>query len=113
MKSKNICKFVSADITSQLIPTQFILETDSEAMRTTTPKPVHRMVLIANYSGKLSLTNRSYRCSAGDIIILFENETYYFEGEAGFQYMYIDFIIISYLINYGLVYSALYIKRSK
>ena len=27
--------------------------------------------------------------------------------------MYIDFIIISYLINYGLVYSALYIKRSK
>ena len=27
--------------------------------------------------------------------------------------MYIDFIIISYLINYVLVYSALYIKRSK
>ena len=27
--------------------------------------------------------------------------------------MYIDFIIISYLINYGLVYSALYIKRDK
>lgn len=27
--------------------------------------------------------------------------------------MCIDFIIISYLINYGLVYSALYIKRSK
>ena len=27
--------------------------------------------------------------------------------------MCIDFIIISYLINYGFVYSAIYIKRSK
>lgn len=91
VKSKNICKFVPADIASQLMPTQFILETDSEAMRNATPKPVYRMVLITNHSGKLSLNNGSYRCSAGDIIMLFENEIYFFEGEAGFQYMYIDF----------------------
>lgn len=91
VKSKNICKFVPADIASQLMPTQFILETDSEAMRNATPKPVYRMVLITNHSGKLSINNGSYRCSAGDIIMLFENEIYFFEGEAGFQYMYIDF----------------------
>ena len=62
MKSKNICKFVPADIACQLMPTQFILETDSEAMRNVTPKPVYRMVLITNHSGKLSLNNGSYRC---------------------------------------------------
>lgn len=91
MKSKNICKFVPADITGQLMTTQFILETDPDTMRNATSKPVHRMVLITNHSGKLSLNNRSYRCSTGDIIMLFESEIYFFEGEAGFQYMYIDF----------------------
>ncbi len=91
MKSKNICKFVPADITGQLTPKQFILETDPEVMRTTEPKPVHRMTLITRQSGKLNLNNHSYHCSVGDIIMLFENETYFFQGEVGFQYMYIDF----------------------
>jgi AraC-like DNA-binding protein len=91
MKSKNICKFVPPDITSQLIPIRFILETEPDAMRNATPKPVHRMVLITNHSGKLILNNHTFRCSAGDIIMLFEGETYFFESEAGFQYMYIDF----------------------
>lgn len=91
MKSKNICKFVPADMTGQLMPTQFILETDPSAMRHSEPKPVHRIVLITNQSGKLNLNTASYPCSVGNVIILFENETYFFEGEAGFQYMYIDF----------------------
>ena len=85
VKSKNICKFVPADIASQLMPTQFILETDSEAMRNATPKPVYRMVLITNHSGKLSLNNRSYRCSAGDIIMLFENEIYFLKAKRVFN----------------------------
>ena len=91
MKSKNVCKFVPADMASQLMPTQFILETEPDAMRNTAPKSVNRMVLITRQFGKLRFNNCSYRCSAGDIIILFEGETYFFEGEAGFQYMYIDF----------------------
>ena len=91
MKSKNICKFVPADMTGQLMPTQFILETNPRAMRHSEPKPVHRIVLITNQSGKLNLNTASYPCSVGNVIILFENETYFFEGEVGFQYMYIDF----------------------
>lgn len=91
MSSKNICKFVPSDTTSQLKPTQFILETDPNTMRNSEEKPVHRMVLITHQSGKLNLSGSSYPCSVGDIIILFENETYFFEGEVGFQYMYIDF----------------------
>ena len=51
----------------------------------------HRIVLITNQSGKLNLNTASYLCSVGNVIILFENETYFFEGEVGFQYMYIDF----------------------
>jgi hypothetical protein len=91
MKSKNICKFVPADMTGQLMPTQFILETNPSAMRHSEPKPTHRIVLITNQSGKLNLNTASYLCSVGNVIILFENETYFFEGEVGFQYMYIDF----------------------
>lgn len=91
MKSKNICKFVPADMTGQLMPTQFILETNPSAMRHSEPKPTHRIVLITNQSGKLNLNTASYPCSVGNVIILFENETYFFEGEADFQYMYIDF----------------------
>ena len=51
----------------------------------------HRIVLITNQSEKLNLNTASYPCSVGNVIILFENETYFFEGEVGFQYMYIDF----------------------
>ena len=91
MKSKNICKFVPADMTGQLMPTRFILETNPSAMRHSEPKPTHRIVLITNQSGKLNLNTASYPCSVGNVIILFENETYFFEGEVGFQYMYIDF----------------------
>ena len=91
MTSKNICKFVPADMTGQLMPTQFILETNPSAMRHSEPEPTHRIVLITNQSGKLNLNTASYLCSVGNVIILFENETYFFEGEVGFQYMYIDF----------------------
>lgn len=91
MKSKNICKFVPPDASSQLMSTQFILETDPSTMRLAAQKPVHRMVLITHKSGKLNLATGSYSCSVGDIFILFENEIYSFEGEIGFRYMYIDF----------------------
>ena len=91
MKLKNICKFVPADTSSQIMSTKFILETDPNAMRIAVPKPVHRMILITHQSGKLNLPTGSYSCSVGDIFILFENETYFLEGEVGFQYMYIDF----------------------
>jgi len=91
MRSKNICKFVAADTNSQLMPLKFILESEPEAMKNTQPKASHRMVLITAQCGKFRLNNRWYDCSVGDIILFFENEIYSFEGEAGFQYMYIDF----------------------
>lgn len=91
MKIKNICKFVPSDINSQLMPTQFILESDPNAMRNSKPQSVHRMILITQQVGKLRLNNNDYECSMGDIIIIFENEIYSFEGEANFQYLYIDF----------------------
>ena len=91
MRSKNICKFVTPDTDSQLMPLRFILETEPEAMGTPTPGPVFRMVLVARQEGRFRLGNRCHRCAAGDVILFFENETYLFEGEPGFQYMYIDF----------------------
>ena len=91
VKSKNICKFVPSDTSSQLATIKFILESDPAAMGNSEPKPFHRMILIAQQTGKLHLPNRCYACSAGDLILLFEKEAYWFEGEADFQYMYIDF----------------------
>lgn len=91
MKSKNICKFIPSSVNSQLMPMRFILESKPDTMKNTEPKPVHRMVLITREIGKFNLNDRYYNCSAGDIIIFFENEIYFFEGEIGFQYMYIDF----------------------
>ena len=41
--------------------------------------------------GKFNLNGRFYDCFTGDIIIFFENETYFFEGKKDFQYIYIDF----------------------
>lgn len=91
MKSKNICKFVTPDTNSQLMLIRFILESEHDAMLQPTQNPYHRMVLITRNAGKFLLNNRSFNCSVGDIIMFFENETYSFEGENGFQYMYIDF----------------------
>ena len=91
MPTKNICKFTTPDVNSQLIPLNFILESDPQSMKKTEPEPTCRMVLIARQEGTFTLDNRYYSCSAGDIILFFENETYFFEGKANFQYMYIDF----------------------
>lgn len=91
MRGKNICKLITSEINSQLTPVNFILESNPEAMRNTEPKPVFRVVLIAKQRGKLYLSSRSYSCTVGDIIFLFENEIYHFEGEDDFQYMYIEF----------------------
>jgi len=91
VKSKNICKFVPSDVTGQLLPTQFILETEPETMGNPVLNPTHRMVLITQQSGRLHIDHCSYPCSAGNVVILFENEVYFFEGDVGFQYMYIDF----------------------
>lgn len=91
MKPKNICKLITSEKISPLTTTKFILESDPEAMRNMEPKPVFRMVLISKKSGKLRLSSRCYSCAAGDILFLFENEIFLFEGETGFQYMYIDF----------------------
>ena len=91
VKSENICKLITPEINGQLIPTQFILESKPEVMRIAYPKPVHRMVLITRQAGKLILPSRSYSCCVGDLLILFENEVFEFQGEPGFQYMYIDF----------------------
>lgn len=91
MRSKNICKLITSEVNSQLTPVNFILESDREAMRNMDPKPVFRVVLVAKQRGKLCLSSHNYSCTVGDILFLFENEIYYFEAEAGFEYMYIEF----------------------
>ena len=91
MRSKNICKFVTPDTDSHLMPLRFILETEPEAMNVPDPRPVFRMVLVTRQEGRFKLGSHHHRCAAGDVILFFENETYFFEGEPGFQYMYIDF----------------------
>ncbi len=91
MKSKNICKFVPTDISSQIVPTRFILESDAEAMKSSKSKNVNRMILVSRKRGRYNLNGRWHDCSIGDIILFFKNETCGFEGETGFQYLYIDF----------------------
>lgn len=91
MRSRNICKFVTPDTDSHLMPLRFILETEPEAMAVPNPRPFFRMVLVVRQAGRFRVGGRCHPCSAGDVILFFENETYLFEGEPGFQYMYIDF----------------------
>lgn len=91
MKSVNICKFVNSEINSQLVPTRFILESEAEVMKNPLTNPTNRIVLVTQQQGKFNLNGRFHNCFTGDIIIFFENETYFFEGENGFRYMYIDF----------------------
>ncbi len=88
---KNICKFVNSDINSQLVPIRYILESDPEVMRKGLHPKSNRMVLVVQQQGRFNLGGRFVPCSTGDIIVFFENETYYFEGDEGFKYMYIDF----------------------
>ena len=91
MYPKNICKIVTQDTSGQLIPKQFILESDVQTMRYGSTNPSNRMVLITRKSGKFEIDNNKYGCTAGDVIVFFQNERYRFEGEEGFQYIYIDF----------------------
>ena len=91
MKSKNICKFVPSYTSSPLIPIKFILESDAKCMKNLEPQPFHRMILITQQTGTLILGGHRHLCSTGDILLLFDHETYTFDGEEHFQYMYIDF----------------------
>ena len=91
VQTRNICKFITQDVSGQLLPQRFILESDRQVMTMTVTNPANRMVLVTKNAGKWKLDNQETPCRAGDIIFFFQHETYSFEGEKDFQYMYIDF----------------------
>ena len=88
----NICKFVNSDTMGQIVPMTYILETNPKVMGRAHKNTRNRLILVTKQQGGFHLNGNYYTCTTGDVIVFFENETYSFEGEEGFQYIYIDFL---------------------
>ena len=75
MNSKNICKFVSNVMDTNLNINCFILETNPEIMMLKYKSVGNRMVLVTKGKGYFNIDREYYEYEKGTLIFIFEGET--------------------------------------
>ena len=91
MLDKNICKFVVSPNSNWLTAINFIYETDVSNMSARRPINEHRLMLIIQGSGRLSVREASFALCPGNLVFFFEGETFSITPEDALEYMYISF----------------------
>ena len=91
MNSKNICKFVSNVMDTNLNINCFILETNPEIMMLKYKSVGNRMVLVTKGKGYFNIDREYYEYEKGTLIFIFEGETYSVNFLEETEYMYVDF----------------------
>lgn len=91
MTNRNICKFSPASINDGFSTRNFILETDTEIMKTKHKLACHRLVLMVRGSGQLLLDNAVIPFEAGKLVFCFQGEVLSGLPEGDCEFMYIDF----------------------
>ncbi len=91
MKSKNICKFIDPAAPTPPLVLSFVLETDFEVMRKRNSLKTHRAVLVTSGEATFSADSGHYSLTAGNLIFVFEGESFSAEPKEKCEYMYIDF----------------------
>lgn len=92
MKSQNICKFAAPSlICNTLLTFCFVRETDGEIMRRTVQLAAHRLLLVTQGSGSLSIDGTLFPLRSGTLLFALENEEIALADGEDIVYMYIDF----------------------
>ncbi|MBQ6875807.1 MAG: AraC family transcriptional regulator [Lachnospiraceae bacterium] len=91
MASKNICKFVTSATYDRIEICNFIYETNPESMTQKRVSPEHRMFLVVQGSGTLSINDNRFPLSSGHLFFIFQGETYVVDSPDSLEYMYISF----------------------
>ena len=91
MKSNNVCKFSSSNLSNDLSVFCFVRETDPTIMKKPKKLDHDRMILVEQGSGCFLFDNASHPFSAGTLIFGFEGETFSLSSGEAVQYLYIDF----------------------
>lgn len=91
MLKNNVCKFTPSSLIKDREIINFIYEKNPEAMKMKKAIETNRICLIVRGNVSFNYNNRTVRCTAGDILFLFENEVCYACPDGDTEYMYISF----------------------
>ena len=91
MKNNNVCKFPVYDPSNDLSIACFVLETNTEIMRTGKVLVRDCMILVEQGNGTFLFDDIPYLFSAGTLIFGFEGESFRLLNGEGVRYLYIDF----------------------
>lgn len=91
MSSKNICKFITPSIPYTLSISCFVLESDPAIMRAPSTLPDHRLILVLQGEGVLTLDSSTLRVRAGSLVLAMRGEVMSIVPSDDFNYIYIAF----------------------
>ena len=91
MRSKNICKFVTAENSDKLDVKNFIYESNVEAMRQKTVLENNRVILLSDGVCCAKIGGMEWKIKKGELLLVFKGETMEMQPQSGCEYMYIDF----------------------
>ena len=91
MQKNNVCKFVSPGIGGELIPSRFILETDSATMGQRVTLEENRMLLVAEGDGCIWIGKDPVPYRTGLLLFAFGKESFLVEEQSPTRYLYVDF----------------------
>ena len=91
MKSNNVCKLSTSDMTDDLSASCFVLETDRDVMSLKTTLLSHRMILIDQGEGEFLFDNAPHAFVKGTLLFGFKGETFTLSRGEDVRYLYIDF----------------------
>lgn len=91
MRSKNICKFHSADTVEPLNIRCFVRESNPETFRVPRVLTSNRIVLIIQGDGVAQIDGVSFPISRGVLLFCFEGEKICFQEKKELELLYIDF----------------------
>lgn len=88
---KNICKFTTSRVYSQLTVSCFVMETDAEIMKRSIPLKMNRALLFIQGKGSLLIDGRTLSVGQGTLFFAFEGENFSVTSSKDATYLYIDF----------------------
>lgn len=91
MQTKNICKFITPSLGSNLEVSCFILESDPEVIRMKRLLPSHQVMLVVQGEGSFRCNESSVTFGPGSLVFGFKGEEFAAECSPGCEYMYIRF----------------------
>ncbi len=91
MQRRNICKFTSPSCPEDIVTTCFVLQTDQQVMQIPITLPRHRIMLINEGEGNITIDTEILSLRRGTLLFCFKGEQVQVSGNGNIQYMYVDF----------------------